>query len=171
MAKKKKETKVEEPIVEETVVMEQPKVKAPEEKAKPSNTWEIKDRTYYLVGNKKPLTRFMKTSGIYWFDEEKGYEREIKYCQNQRTIFVDEMKGEQRLEHIVFRNGALYVPKNKVFLQKMLSVYHPLKDILYYEWKPEVKAVNEVELIELEIEALNAATNMDIDMAEAVMRV
>ena len=49
---KKKITKVEEPIVEETVVVEQPKVKAPEIKAKPKDTWEIKDRTYFLKVDK-----------------------------------------------------------------------------------------------------------------------
>jgi len=53
MAKKKEVTKVEEPLVEETVVVkEQPKVEAPKIKAKPKNTWEIKDRVYYLKGKK-----------------------------------------------------------------------------------------------------------------------
>ena len=68
----------------------------------------------------------IKSAGIYWFDEEKGYERELKYCANQRTCFVDEMKGEQRLEHIIFQNGGLFVPKNKTVLQKLLSLYHIL---------------------------------------------
>ena len=98
MAKKKQTTKVEEPVVEETIaVVEQPKVKVPEIKTKPTNTWEIKDRTYFLKGRKKPLTRTIRSSNIYWFDEEKGYERELKYCANQRTCFVDEMTGDQRL--------------------------------------------------------------------------
>ena len=62
----------------------------------------------------------MKSANIYWFDEEKGYERELKYCENQKTCFVDEMKGDQRLEHIIFRNGLLQVPREKVILQKLL---------------------------------------------------
>ena len=83
MAKKKETTKVEEPVVNETVVVkEQPKVEAPKEKAKPK--WEIKDRMYYLKDKYKPLSRSIKASNIFWFDEEKGYERELKYCQNQR---------------------------------------------------------------------------------------
>ena len=48
MAKKKETTKVEESVVEETMVVEQPKVKVPEVKVKPKDTWEIKDRMYYL---------------------------------------------------------------------------------------------------------------------------
>jgi len=154
-------------------VVEQPKVETPVmEKPEPKkNTWEIKDRAYYLKGRKKPLSRMIKSANIYYFDEEKGYERELKYCQNQRTVFVDEMQGEQRLEHIIFRNGGLFVPKEKTVLQKLLSLYHPHRESLYYEHKPQAIASNQVETIELEIEALNAAQSMDIDMAEAVMRV
>ena len=135
------------------------------------DTWEIKDRMYRLKGGKKPLSRMIKSANIYYFDEEKGYERELKYCQNQKTVFVDEMQGDQRMEHIVFRNGMLVVEREKTVLQKFLSLYHPERDIAFYEEKPAAVAASEVDVIELEIEALNAAQNLDIDMAEAVMRV
>ena len=172
MAKKKTTTKVEEPIVEETVVVkEQPKVEAHKIKAKPKNTWEIKDRMYYLKDGKKPLSRSIRSANIHWFDEEKGYERELKYCSNQRTSFVDEMKGDQRMEHIIFRSGFLMVPKEKTVLQKLLSLYHPDRNVLYYEDKPVAKAKNEIAWLEMEIAALNAAKNIDVDLAEAIMRV
>ena len=157
---------------EETVVAE-PKVKKPVvEITKPKkNTWEIKDRTYVLKNNATPLSKSIRSANIYYFDEELGYERELKHTSNQRTVFVDEMKGDQRLAHIIFRKGVLVVPKNKVTLQKLLSLYHPYRDKIYSELKPEVNAANEIDWLELEIEALNAAMNLDIDMAEAVMRV
>jgi len=162
---------IEKVTVKETVVQvaEIPKpIKNPKVE---KNTWEIKDRVYYLIGRKRPLSRSIKSANMYWFDEEKGYERELKYCENQRTSFVDEMKGDQRLSHIVFRNGALHVTREKTVLQKLLSLYHPDRDTLYEEWKPEIAAADDVSILELEIEALNAAQNLDIDMAEAVMRV
>ncbi len=81
------------------------------------------------------------------------------------------MQGDQRLSHIIFRNGVLYVPREKQTLQKLLSLYHPGRKHIYMEHKPQVIAQNEVEIIELEIEALNAARNLDIDMTEAVLRV
>ena len=175
MAKKKKETKVEEPIVEETVVMEEPVVetsKVKEVKSKPKkDDWEIKARTYFLKGGKKPLTYIIKSANIHWFDEEKGYERELKYCSNQKTCFVDEMKGDQRMEHIIFKAGVLNVPRNKVVLQKLLSLYHPHRNKLFTEWKPVKQASDQIDILELEIKALNAAQQLDIDMAEAVMRV
>jgi len=135
------------------------------------NDWEIKDRLYYLKGDKKPLSRMIKSANVYWFDEKKGYERELKYCENQKTTFVDEMKGDQRLSHVIFRNGALFVPKQKTILQKFLSLYHPDADIMFYEDKPVETASSDIDYLEMEIEALNAAKNLDIDMAEAVMRV
>ena len=81
------------------------------------------------------------------------------------------MKGDQRLSHIVFQNGALYVEKSKTILQKLLSLYHPDKDVLYFEYKPAEQAQDEIEILELEADAILAARNMDIEMAEAVMRV
>ena len=177
MAKKTK--KVVEPQVEETfeetfeeVMVEKPKPKRVEKKNRVlEDGWEIKNRIYRLKGNKKPLSRSIRSANIHWFDEEKGYERELKYCQNQKTVFVDEMKGDQRLEHIVFRNGMLMIEKEKTVLQKLLSLYHPDRDVVFYEEKPAAKAIGEIAWIEMEIEALNAAQNIDIDMAEAIMRV
>jgi hypothetical protein len=179
---KKKETKNEVVTEEVTQVTEQLIVEKPiVETTKPKRVekknptledgWEIKDRIYKLKGSKKPLSRSIRSANIHWFDEEKGYERELKYCQNQRTCFVDEMKGDQRLEHVVFRNGMLIVPKEKTILQKLLSLYHPDRDIMFYEEKPVAQAMGEIAWLEMEIEALNAAKNIDIDMAEAIMRV
>ncbi len=137
----------------------------------PKNDWEIKDRLYYLKGKKKPLSRMIRSANIFFFDENKGFERELKYCENQRTVFVDEMKGDQRLSHIIFRNGALFVPKEKTVLQKFLSLHHPDRDVMYFEDKPAEVAADQVDYIEMEIEALMVARDLDIDLAEAVMRV
>jgi len=152
-----------------TPVMETPKPKIKVEPKKP--TWEIKDRLYKLSGDVKPLSYVLKTSNIYYFDEEKGYERELKCTTNQRTNFVDEMKGDKRADHVIFRDGVLFVEREKTVLQQLLSLYHPHKGQVYYEHKPQDIAVDQVASIETEIEALNEAMNMDIDMAEAIMRV
>ena len=172
---KKQETKieVEEPQIEEIVVETAPVVEQPKtrERVKPKDEWEIKDRIYLLKDGKKPLSRSIKSANIYYFDEEKGYERELKYCQNQKTPFVDEMKGDQRLEHIVFRSGSLFVEKEKTTLQKLLSLYHPHRDQIYEEYKPAKLAEDEIDILEMQVDALTAARNIDIDMAEAIMRV
>jgi hypothetical protein len=166
---KKKETKKEMEVVNEfkeietTVVKEKPL-------PIPKDTWEYKTRTYLLKNNMAPLTYSIRTAGIYWFDEEQGHERELKYTSNQRTPFVDEMKGDQRLEHVIFRNGTLTVPKEKVVLQKLLSLYHPHKDRLYQEFQPVKQAESQLDWLEFEVAAMSAANNLEIDMMEAVMR-
>jgi len=170
MAKKQKE-EVEVPVVETPIVeTKKPKRTGPTYK-KSNDGWEIKDRIYRLKDGKQPLSRSIRSANIYWFDESAGYERELKYCVNQKTVFVDEMKGDQRLDHIVFRNGMLIIEKEKVVLQKLLSLYHPDRDVIFYEEKPVAVATDEIAWLEMEIEALNAARDIDIDMAEAIMRV
>jgi hypothetical protein len=197
MAKKKKETKVEKPIVEETVItkepedaklhpedrykVEQPKVEEmgsarrvltdlKEKQKEKDKKFEVKERVYYLKGRKKPLSLSIRTSNLFWFDEEAGYEREIKYCQNQTTCFVDEMKGQQRLEHVVFRSGVLYVPREKVTLQKFLAI-HPHNGSVFYEHEPKKIAETQLDHLVMEVQALTEARNIDIGIAEAIMRV
>ena len=169
MAKKTKNTEVE-PTPQ---VVEQPKAETQviEEPKPTKDSWELKDRVYTLKQGRSPLSYSIRTNNIHYFDEEAGYERELKHTSNQRTCFVDEMKGDQRLEHIVFRNGVLAVPKNKVTLQKPLSLYHPMRNKLFEEVNEEKKADTQLDWLEFEIAALNAAKNLNIDIAEAVMRV
>ena len=166
MAKKEKT------VVEETVTVEKTK-KVPEVK-KP--TWEVKDRVYYLKGDKTPLTltipcKHTRKHALLYFDPETQTQREIRYATNQNSPFADEQKGEATLGHVTFRDGILQVPKENIALQKLLSLYHPLKNRIYYEWEPAVVASDDLHEINMEIDALNAARTIDIDQAEAIMRV
>ena len=106
---------------------------------KAEKKWVIKDRVYRLI-DISPLVYIIKNSDNYWFDEEAGYDREVKATANQKTVFVDEFKGDVRLEHIIFRDGILAVPARKTVLQKLLSLYHPWKDQIYSELDEEVIA-------------------------------
>ena len=62
-----------------------------------AEAWAMKDRLYMLKNGKTPLTYTIRSKNIFWFDEEKGYERELKYTVNQKTPFVDEFNGNARL--------------------------------------------------------------------------
>ena len=163
--------------VETTDVAPQKTVKAKTVEQKPSKPeWEIKERIYYLTGNKSPLTlkipgRHTKKHALLYFDEATGKQREIRYATNQDSPLVDEQKGEVTLGHIMFRDGSLTVLKQQQNLQKLLSLYHPLKGKLYQEFSAVEEAGDELDTIELQIDALNAAKSMDIDQAEAIMRV
>ena len=106
-----------------------------------------------------------------YFDSEQQKQRELRYATNQSSPFVDEQKGESTLGHIIFRDGSLSVKKNNIALQQLLSLYHPLKNKMYYEYSPVEVAKDDLVDLELEIDALNAARTIDIEQAEAIMRV
>ena len=85
--------------------------------------------------------------------------------------FVDEQKGEVTLGTILFKDGALVVPKEKQALQKLLSLYHPMNGKRYKEFDSVVEATDELDMMELQIDALNAARSMEVDQIEAILRV
>ncbi len=139
-------------------------------------SWEIKDRTYLTTGNQKPLTlkipsRHSLRHALLYYDEKTNEQRELRYATNQNSPFKEEQKGEVTLGHIVFKDGSLFVPKKNQVLQKILSLYHPLKNKIYTELDQVEIAKDDLFDLELEIDALNAAKDIDIDQAEAIMRV
>jgi hypothetical protein len=172
MAKKATANKVEVAPQEEVKQV----VKPIAEIKKPKDEWIIKDRLYELTRT-KPLVFTLPTShgrkkSLLHFDEELGYQRELRYATNQRSCFVDEQQGQIVMGRIVFRDGKLNVPKENVVLQKLLSLYHPaVKDGIYEEYKPAQQASNEVDWIEFELQALNLAKSLTVDEAEAILRV
>ena len=138
--------------------------------------WEIKDRNYVLKGSKEPLTFTLKSRHtekypLTYFDEITGTQRALRYATNQSSPFVDEQKGEVTLRHIMFKDGALHVPREHQALQKLLSLYHPDLNKRYREVKPIQQAEFELEDLEIEIMALSAAKDMDVDLGEAILRV
>lgn len=144
--------------------------------AAPVDTWVFKDRLYELTSGRQPLAFTLPTvhsarTPLLYFDEQVGYNRELRYATNQRTPFVDEQEGTATLGRIVFRDGILRVPKENVVLQKLLSLYHPYTlQGRIMEYKPEQIAESETDWIELELEAMTTAKAMDIDEAEAILR-
>ena len=116
-AKKTADNVIEVPQQEQTVNVNTvdaptvPKNRTVQKPIKP--TWEIKDRTYYLLG-KSPLTftiasKHTGRNPMLWFDKETGEQKELRYATNQNSPFVNEQKGQVTLGHIIFRDGSLFV--------------------------------------------------------------
>jgi hypothetical protein len=138
--------------------------------------WEIKDRVYYLKGNKNPLTltipgKHTRKHALLYFDEKTGKQREIRYATNQDSTLVDEQKGVVTMGHIRFLKGSLTIKKEQQNLQKLLSLYHPLKGKLYEEFSAKEEAIDDLSILDLQIDAMNAARSIDVDQAEAILRV
>ena len=136
--------------------------------------WEIKDRTYRLnVG--APLTWTIQTKHtrkkpLLWFDEEQGFNREIRYATNQKSLFVDEQDGYATLGHVIFDDGMLFVPRTNQPLQKLMSIYHPNAGTQWTEMNPDKKAIDTVELLEGKLDALNLVTELEEGHLISVLR-
>jgi hypothetical protein len=144
-------------------------------KAPKIDKWEYKDRNYYLKSNKNPLTytiptRHSRRYPLTWFDPEVGYERELRYATNQKSIFVDEQQGPCTMKHVVFENGHLMVPKEKRNLQEFLH-YHPHMNLIFVEFDQVVVNEDQFDNMEFELAAQNMAYQMEVDKLEAILRV
>ena len=140
----------------------------------PEANWESKDRTYVLSGA-SPLTWTIQTKHtrkkpLLYFDEIAGYNREIRYATNQRSIFVDEQDGYATLGHVLFENGTLYVPRAQEPLQKLLSLYHPQAEQQWKELKPEKAVEDAVEVAELTLDALNLVGELKEEELIGILR-
>ena len=135
--------------------------------------WEIKDRTYVLTNNRAPISWTIQTKHtarkpLLYFNEETGINREIRYATNQRSLFVDEQDGAVTLSHVMFLDGVLYVPKEEQNLQKLLSLYHPEKNQLWMEIDEVQEAEDEIDVLEMELEALNLVNDHELGNGAAV---
>ena len=132
--------------------------------------WELKDRSYLLSGGMSPLTYKIRSVGMLWFDEDKKINRELRYAPNQKSLFVDEQDDRVQIEHVIFENGALFVPRTNVVLQQLLSNYHPEAGKVWEEIDELQEAVDDIDQIELELEALKLVQELEIEHLEAILR-
>ena len=71
--------------------------------------------------------------GVTVYDPEKDTVREIRYCPNEPSIFVDEQSDNARREAVVFNDGRIFVPKDKPNLRAFGG---PSSE--YGEWWPNL---------------------------------
>lgn len=63
-------------------------------------------------------------SGITVYDEERDMVREIRYCENENSIFRDEQHPNAVKSPVTFRLGRLFVPRQMPNLMKFMEL-HP----------------------------------------------
>lgn len=136
---------------------------------------EAKDRVYKLTRDRAPLSciipsRNSRRSPLLYFDQDKGYNRALRYARNQKSCFEDEQDGTAIVEPIVFEDGMLQVPKNNPVLQEFLH-YHPLNGKKFIEVDYSKDASQEIEKLNIEVDALIEAKSLSIEQCEQVGRV
>jgi hypothetical protein len=132
------------------------------------------DKVYKLkIGN--PLSYTLASRNhprfpLMWFDEKNNVNRALRYASNQKSPFEDEQDGNFIIEPIIFEDGFLRVPKNNPVLQQFLH-HHPLNGTIFSEVDKEKDAAEEVQDLDLEIEALVEARQLSLDQIETLTRV
>lgn len=138
-----------------------------------------KDRRYTLCGDLTPLTYVLPSRDtarkrLYYYNEEEGTSRTIRYAPNQKSIFIDEQNDVAVVEPIIFEDGDLFVPKEQHLLQEFLH-YHPGNVANggkeFYEFDPEKQAAEETQELFDEVDALIKARSLDLNTMMAVGRV
>ena len=79
----------------------------------------------YEIPSRAGVVYMLPQKGITIYDSEKNTVREIRYCPNEPSIFVDEQSDNARREAVIFNEGRIFVPKNKPNLRMFLEA-HPL---------------------------------------------
>jgi len=78
----------------------------------------------YKLTNGGGVVSVIPSKGVTVYDESKNEVREIRYCPNQKSIFVDEQSGAATREPIKFYEGLLAVPHTKPNLIAFMEA-HP----------------------------------------------
>ena len=132
-------------------------------------------RHYKLKNDVAPLsymlpTRHTRRSALLYFDPKTNTNRALRYAANQKTPFEDEQDCNVILEPIVFEDGFLSVPDTNPVLQEFLYL-HPQRDVVFEEIDDEKDAQEEVEDLNVEVDALIQARELSISQLEMVSRV
>jgi len=132
-------------------------------------------RHYKLKHDAAPLsymlpTRHNKRTNLLYFDPKVNANRALRYASNQKSPFEDEQDKTVILEPIVFEDGFLTVPSTNPVLQEFLY-FHPQRDIVFEEIDDEKDAVEEVEDMNVEVDALIQARQLTLTQLEMVSRV
>jgi hypothetical protein len=133
---------------------------------------QLLDRVFVLTKDKAPLSyalpsRNTKRFSLLHFDGTTN--RALRYARNQKSVFEDEQDDKAILEPIIFEDGALIVPATNPVLGKFLDL-HPLNGEVFRELNQENEANDDIEMLNIELDAQVMARSMSIDTMESVGR-
>ena len=133
------------------------------------------DKAYKLTRNAAPLSYMLPSHHsrrfpLLHFDQETGVNRPLRYATNQKSPFEDEQDGNAILEPIIFEDGFLFVRKENQVLQQFLH-FHPQKGSIFVEVDKAKEAAEELDYVEMEINALIEANNLTLEKRVSLARV
>lgn len=117
--------KIQEPTVETVgAVMEAPKPSVTKKKLPIKRKEEATTHSEYEIKKGAGVVYMLPQKGITVYDKENDSVREVRYCPNEPSIYVDEQSDNAIKESVIFREGRLFVAKEKPNLKRFLD-NHP----------------------------------------------
>ena len=100
---------------------------APTKKKKPTirRQEEVNQNKEYEIVKGGGIVFMLPQKGVTVYDKDKDTVREIRDCPNELSIFRDEQSENAKRESVSFREGTLFVPREKPNLRAFLE-WHPL---------------------------------------------
>ena len=105
----------------QTAVAEAPK---PKKKSVIKRKENLSTVVEYEIQRGGGVAYMLPQKGVTVFDKENNTVREVRYCPNEPSIYVDEQSDNAIKESVIFREGRLFVPQNKPNLKSFLDE-HP----------------------------------------------
>tara|TARA_R110000851_G_scaffold98310_2_gene212861 strand:+ start:2467 stop:3228 length:762 start_codon:yes stop_codon:yes gene_type:complete len=135
---------------------------------------EYKSKKYESIGEDGISLRIAHKSTrshpLMHFDEKLGYERELGYSRNQKSIFVDEWKGRPTVDPIWMEEGGIIVEAENQTLQKFLEIT-PDNGVVFRLVDLAAIAEEEVNVMLRDNELMNQALELDIDQIQMIAKV
>ena len=79
----------------------------------------------YEIPKNAGIVYMLPQKGITVYDSDLDTVREMRYCPNEPSIWADEQGDNARKETVAFREGKLFVAKDKPNLRKFMDL-HPM---------------------------------------------
>ena len=108
----------------ETAVMEAPKAPSAKKRSIKRKETVLYHAEYEMPKN-AGIVYMLPQKGITVYDSDLDTVREMRYCPNEPSIWADEQGDNARKETVAFRDGKLFVPKDKPNLRKFMDL-HPM---------------------------------------------
>mgnify|MGYP004447203299 FL=1 len=151
----------------ETVENVQPTTPAVEPTVKPKKRTikrkeVVNENKEYEIIKGGGVVYMLPQKGVTVYDEDNDTVREIRYCPNEPSIYVDEQSENAVRQSVAFRDGRIFVPKEKPNLRKFLEV-HPQNGPVFREVNKRKSAEQELQKEFLLTDAISKVRDTDIN--------
>ena len=139
---KTKKSEDSKPVAKEVAAVEKRKTKTVQKKK------DAPSHIVYQIKKGGGVVYMLPSKGITIFDENLGTVREMRYCENEPSIWVDEQSKNALRRPVMFRDGRLIVPRERPNLMEFLDKHpHNINNGggTFYVVNKEVNADKELE--------------------------